>query len=310
MVIIQVMGGLGNQLQQYALYRKLIRLGKEVRLDVSWFDEVKRVEERKGANSEETSAITKRQLELLKFDRLLFETCSEEEKRKLIGSDGLSGKLRRKLMPATVHWFHESRMYHPEIFTFEDMYLSGYFACEKYYADILYELRERIQFPPSADSRNRELAEEMQNGHSISVHIRRGDYLNPENAAMFGNICTETYYEEAIRWMKEKVPDAHFYIFSDDVLYVRQKYAGEEYTVVDINHGADSFYDMWLMSNCKHHICANSTFSFWGARLGNYESKIKIRPTIHKNSQVFVKEEMQELWKGWTFVSPEGKVYF
>lgn len=310
MVIIQVMGGLGNQLQQYALYRKLVRLGKNVCLDISWFDEVNRVEERKGANSEDTPAITKRQLELLKFDRLLFETCSEEEKRKLIGLEGLSGKLRRKLLPATIHWFHESKMYHPEIFSFEDMYLSGYFACEKYYADILPELRKEIQFPSPTDIRNQKLAVEMKSCNSVSIHIRRGDYLNPENAAMFGNICTEPYYEAALRLMKEKVPEARFYIFSDDVPYARQKYVGEEYTVVDINHGADSFYDMWLMSNCKHHICANSTFSFWGARLGNDEDKLKIRPTVHKNSQVFVKEEMQELWKGWTFVSPEGEVYF
>lgn len=323
MIIIQLAGGLGNQLQQYALYRKLVRIGKEVRLDLSWFEEVEKekncrqqvqtdrtsVQNEKVSELSKTPAVTARQLELLKFDRLLLETCSEEEKRKLIGSEGLSGKLRRKLLPSTVHWFHESKMYHPEIFTFEKMYLSGYFACEKYYADILYELCEEIRFPESTDSRNRELADEMQNCNSVSVHIRRGDYLNPENAAMFGNICTDAYYETALRLMKEKVPDARFYIFSDDVPYVRAKYTGEEYTVVDINHGADSFYDMWLMSNCKHHICANSTFSFWGARLGNYEGKIKIRPTIHKNSQVFVKEEMEELWNGWVFVSPEGKVY-
>lgn len=323
MIIIQVAGGLGNQLQQYALYRKLVRLGKEVRLDLSWFEEVEKTQtgekqiqngsmmSQSGTTSEtsKTPAVTVRQLELLNFDRLLFESCSEEEKIKLIGSGGLAGKLRRKLLPFTVHWFHESKMYHPEIFTFEDMYLSGYFACEKYYADILYELREKIQFPPSSDHRNRILADEMRNCNSVSVHIRRGDYLNTENAAMFGNICTEAYYEAALQWMKDKVPDAHFYIFSDDVPYVRQKYAGEAYTIVDINHGADSFYDMWLMSNCKHQICANSTFSFWGARLGNDEDKLKIRPTIHKNSQVFIKEEMQDLWKGWVFVSPEGEIY-
>lgn len=309
MIIIQVAGGLGNQLQQYALYRKLVRMGKEVRLDLSWFEEVEKAQNGKASELSKTPAATARQLELLKFDGLTFETCSEEEKRKLIGSDGLSGKLRRKLLPSTVHWFHESKMYHPEIFTFDDMYLSGYFACEKYYADILYEFREEIQFPPSADGRNQKLAAEMQNCNSVSVHVRRGDYLNSENASMFGNICTEAYYEVALRLMKEKVPDTRFYIFSDDVPYVRQKYAGEEYTIMDINHDENSFYDMWLMSNCRHHICANSTFSFWGARLGSYDRKIKIRPTIHKNSQVFVKEEMEDLWSSWTFVSPEGEIY-
>lgn len=299
MIIIQVAGGLGNQLQQYALYRKFVRMGKEARLDLSWFDEVKQ-------NNGEAK-VTSRNLELTCFDRLVYETCTREEKERLTGSDGLSGKLRRKLLPSTIHWFHESKMYHPEILSFEDMYLSGYFACEKYYSDILYDLREKIQFPPSGNPLNPELAQEMRECASVSVHIRRGDYLNEENRAMFGNICTDAYYRKAMELIKEEVPDAHFYLFSDDISYVEQKYEGEEFTVVDINHGKDSFYDMWLMSNCKHNICANSTFSFWGARLNGNEGKIMIRPTIHKNSQVFQKEEMEDLWQGWRFVSPEGQ---
>lgn len=299
MIIIQVAGGLGNQLQQYALYRKFVRMGKEARLDLSWFDEIK------GNDGE--AKVTSRNLELAYFDRLVYETCTGEEKERLTGSDGLLGKLRRKLLPSTIHWFHESKMYHPEILSFEDMYLSGYFACEKYYSDILYDLREKIQFPPSGNSLNPELAQEMRECASVSVHIRRGDYLNEENRAMFGNICTDAYYRKAMELIKEEVSDAHFYLFSDDISYAEQKYQGEEFTVVDINHGKDSFYDMWLMSNCKHNICANSTFSFWGARLNGNEGKIMVRPTIHKNSQVFRKEEMEELWQGWRFVSPEGQ---
>lgn len=300
MIIIQVAGGLGNQLQQYALYRKFVRMGKEARLDLSWFDEIK------GNDGE--AKVTSRNLELAYFDRLVYETCTREEKERLTGSDGLSGKLRRKLLPSTIHWFHESKMYHPEILSFEDMYLSGYFACEKYYSDILYDLREKIQFPPSGNPLNRELAQEMRECASVSVHVRRGDYLNEENKAMFGNICTDAYYVKAMEVIREQVPDAHFYLFSDDISYVEQKYQGEVFTVVDINHGKDSFYDMWLMSNCKHNICANSTFSFWGARLNGNEGKIMIRPTIHKNSQVFRKEEMEDLWQGWRFVSPEGQL--
>lgn len=300
MIIIQVAGGLGNQLQQYALYRKFVRMGKEARLDLSWFDEIK------GNDGE--AKVTSRNLELAYFDRLVYETCTGEEKERLTGSDGLLGKLRRKLLPSTIHWFHESKMYHPEILNFEDMYLSGYFACEKYYSDILYDLREKIQFPPSDIPLNTELAQEMRECASVSVHIRRGDYLNEENRTMFGNICTDAYYRKAMEFIKAEVPDAHFYLFSDDASYVKQKYQGEEFTVVDINHGKDSFYDMWLMSNCKHNICANSTFSFWGARLNGNEGKIMVRPTIHKNSQVFCKEEMEDLWQGWRFVSPEGQL--
>lgn len=300
MIIVQVAGGLGNQLQQYALYRKFVRMGKEARLDVSWFEELK----------ERTlnDAVTKRELELAYFDRLVYEVCTKEEKEALIGKEGLAGKLRRKLMPSTIHLFCESKMYHPEILTFDNMYLTGYFACEKYYADILYDLREKIQFPPSDNPLNRELVREMQERESVSVHIRRGDYLCGANSDMFGGICTAAYYKTAMDTIREQIPGVHFYIFSDDAAYARTQYAGEEYTVVDINHGKDSFYDMWLMSKCKHNICANSTFSFWGARLNDNEHKIMIRPTVHKNSQVFVKEEMEDLWEGWLFVDAIGRM--
>ena len=308
MVIIQLAGGLGNQLQQYALYRKFVRLGVEARLDLSWFEKVQIAERGRTKGNDTIPVVTKREMELRYFDRLVFETCAKEEREALIGTDGIFGKLRRKLLPFTIHRFEESQMYHPELLSFENMYLTGYFACEKYYADILYDLREKIQFPPSANPLNQKMAERMRSGNSVSVHIRRGDYLNPENVAMFGNICTDAYYANAISMMKGIIPDAHFYLFSDDISYVKTKYIGEEYTIVDINHGRDSFYDMWLMSNCKHNICANSTFSFWGARLNPNEDKVMIRPTIQKNSQVFVKEEMEDLWQGWKFISPQGKL--
>lgn len=297
MVIIQLAGGLGNQLQQYALYRKFVRLGKEARLDTSWFL----------AKGQRGKVLAERELELDYFDRLIYEVCTPEEKAHLIGQDGVFGKLKRKLIPGSIRWFHENEIYHPEIFTFEEMYLSGYFACEKYYADILHDLREKIQFPTSKNPLNQEMGKEMQNCNSVSVHVRRGDYLDPENVAMFGNICTPAYYRKALEIVKEKVPDAHFYLFSDDIPYVKKEFGGDAYTVVDINHGKDSFYDMWLMSQCRHNICANSTFSFWGARLNGYKDKLMIRPTIHKNSQTFQKEEMEGLWPGWSFVSPAGQ---
>ena len=302
MIIVQLMGGLGNQLQQYALYRKFVRMGREARLDLSWFTD-KAVQEKS-----KNDKVTERKLELTLFDRLVFEVCTKEEKAELIGPEGIPGKLRRKFLPGTVHWFKENQIYHPELLTFDNMYLSGYFACEKYYADILYDLREKIQFPESSNPLNRQLAQEMRECTSVSMHIRRGDYLNEENKAMFGNICTDAYYDKAVEMIKAEEKDVHFYLFSDDVPYVKQKYRGEEYTIVDINHGRDSFYDMWLMSNCKHNICANSTFSFWGARLNGNEGKIMIRPTIHKNTQTFDKKEMEELWQGWRFISPEGKI--
>ena len=296
MIIIEVAGGLGNQLQQYALYRKFLSMGKDAKLDVSWFKD-----------TNQGRMLTKRELELDYLDGLSYTVCTPEEKAGLIGNDSIFGKLKRKLLPSSIHHFRESQMYHPELLTYDHMYVSGYFACEKYYADILNELRKEIRFPESCNPLNYTICQKMQGSESVSVHVRRGDYLNSENQAVFGNICTDAYYERAIGMIRKEIPEAQFYIFSDDISYVKKKYQGKEYTVVDINHGRESFYDIWLMSNCKHNICANSTFSFWGARLNGNDQKIMVRPTIHKNSQIFVKEEMEKLWRGWRFIDSQGR---
>lgn len=298
MIIIQVTGGLGNQLQQYALYRKFVRMGVEARLDTSWFTEPK----------QQKQVIRERELELDYFDRLIYETCTAEEKARLIGGEDWWGKIRRKIFPATIRRFTETKMYHPELLTFDNMYISGYFACEKYYADILYDLRERIQFPPGDNPLNQAAAAAMDRSASVSVHFRRGDYLDQENAGMFGNICTDAYYAMAMDYIRKRCPEAVFYLFSDDPDYVRERYKDGRFTVVDWNHGRDSFYDCWLMSKCRHNICANSTFSFWGARLNGHEDKIMIRPAVHKNSQIFEAETMRELWAGWVLVNKAGEV--
>lgn len=306
MIIIEVMGGLGNQMQQYALYQKMKSLGKEAKLDVSWFFDENR----------QKSVLAARSLELEWFDHLPMECCTEQEKRALLGKDGFFGKVKKKLLPGTNRHFQETGMYHSEIFELDDAYLSGFWACEKYYADILPKLRELIVFPKQeteadfgdAARRNRDLIERMGQEISVSLHIRRGDYLDPENAAMFGGICTDAYYEAAVSFIRERFPEAHFYVFSDDPAYAKEHYREPDFTVVDWNTGKNSLFDMQLMSCCKHNICANSTFSFWGARLNPSLDKIMIRPAKHKNGQDVGMERMQELWEGWKLIDGEGKM--
>lgn len=300
MIIIQVMGGLGNQLQQYALYQKMKHLGKEVKLDISWFEDEKK----------QTEVLASRKLELRYFENLPMEVCTRQEKEALIGTEDIFGKLKRKFMPNADRRFTESEMYHPEIFELQNAYLIGFWACEKYYADILPDLREILRFPlqkdPEGREKNQKLMAQMAGECSVSIHIRRGDYLDSANASMFGGICTDEYYDSAIRLIKEEYPDARFYLFSDDIPYVREKYRGDCYTVVDHNTGASSFYDIQLMSCCKHNICANSTFSFWGARLNANPDRIMVRPAKHKNSQQAVPERMHDLWYEWELIDEKG----
>lgn len=302
MIIVRVMGGLGNQLQQYALFRKFQSLGVEAKLDLSWF-----------AQKSQESAAAPRKFALAAFEGLPLQEASAEDVRSVLGraygeEAGFAEKIRKRLMPEKAPLFEESEMYHPRIFSWQNRYLAGYWACEAYYADILDRLREEIRFSESSDTRNREVMAEMAAEPSVSIHVRRGDYLDAANEAMFGGICTEAYYESCIKYLKEKCPGAVFYVFSDDADYVRTHFSGGEFRIVDWNRGEDSFYDMQLMSRCKHNICANSTFSFWGARLNGNPDKITLRPSIHKNTQSCVPEQMKKLWAGWTLVTPAGTV--
>lgn len=302
MIIIRVMGGLGNQLQQYALYRKFQTLGIEAKLDISWF-----------SPDNQAGMKAPRQLGLSDFVGLSMETADEAEVRALLGRTyeekaGMAEKLRRRIAPGTFPLFEESEMYHEEIFSLRDKYLVGYFACEAYYADILDMLRKEIRFPESGEEKNCRTMEKMAEQTSVSIHVRRGDYLDTVNLSMFGGICTDEYYDSAVRYIKERYAGAVFYVFSDDADYVRSRFQGEEYHIVDWNRGKDSFYDMQLMSCCRHNICANSTFSFWGARLNGHSDKCMIRPSIHKNTQICVPERMQGLWREWALITPGGEV--
>lgn len=307
MIIIRTMGGLGNQLQQYALYKKLESIGRDVRMDISWFKDA----------GTQAKMLKPRELELDYFEGISYRAAAEAEIRSILGrlwdeKEPFTSKARRKIFPGIAPSFLESDMYHEQVFGLDNKYLVGYWACEKYYADILDKLRGQIRFPKSGDAglddQNEAVMGQMAQTQSVSVHIRRGDYLEGANAALYGDICTEDYYEAAIAYMKEQFPSAKFFFFSDDIPYVREHYRSEDYEMIDWNHGKNSFYDMMLMSRCRHNICANSTFSFWGARLNPHEDKIMIRPSIHRNNQVRPPERMKELWQGWTLITPRGEV--
>lgn len=294
MLIIKMNGGLGNQLQQYALYEKMKSLGKDVKLDISWF-------------GKDTGKALKRELELDYFPNVSYEVCTAEELNG-IGNRSFFQKVSEKLHLSEKKIYAEHQMYDENIFLMNEKVLEGYWACEAYYADIMPQLREKLTFPKSDNPKNAAMEEQMRACNAVSIHLRRGDYLTVENSQMFGGICTEEYYQQAVVYIKEKVTDARFFVFSDDPGFAREKYSGEEYTIVDINHGRDSFFDMYLMSCCKHHICANSTFSFWGARLNPYRDKIVVRPLKQKNCDWYVPEKMKQLWKGWILIDEAGKV--
>lgn len=296
MVIIRVIGGLGNQLYQYALYEKMKSLGKDVKLDITDYMSYAREPER-------------RALELTYFDGLSYEVCTLKERYALTDDkQDFFSKVRRKLLGSHRHIYIEREDYNPEIFDWDNVYLDGFWNCEKYYEDRISFLQEKIIFPVSGNLKNIETAEKMLHENSVSIHIRRSDYLDECRKDRYGNICTDAYYEGALSYVKERFEKVHIYVFSDDIPYVTDKFKGKEYTIVDWNSGEDSFYDMMLMGRCAANICANSTFSMWGARLNKRPGKIMIRPFKHDNTQHFSEKYMKEAWKNWVLIKEEGTV--
>lgn len=127
-----------------------------------------------------------------------------------------------------------------------------------------------VQFKPlPLNHANQAVLEQIQITDSISLHVRRGDYLLPECTKRFCGICTKEYYQEAISFMCKKRQAAKFFVFSDDIPWCREHLPVTDAVFVDWNTGNDSIYDMYLMSHCKANIIANSTFSYWGAIISN-----------------------------------------
>ncbi len=303
MLIIRIAGGLGNQMQQYALYRKLLHAGadKLIKLDTSWFNE-----------TSQKGVLAKRELELRYFMNLPIPECTDEE-RDLYLKQNILAKAIYRAFPSLGPRFTESEMYHPEVFELKNKYIEGYFACQKYYDDILPELQNAFVFPEHPDRelhiKNVELMNEMEQRNSVSVHIRRGDYLDPENSALFGNIATDEYYDSAMNYFRAEDPDVHFYIFTNDPGYAREKYSDPgRYTIVEHNTGRQSLLDIQLMSHCRGNICANSTFSFWGARLNRRKDKELVRTFTMRNNQPCEPSSMHYYWNGWILIDKDGKV--
>ena len=205
MVIIKLMGGLGNQMQQYALYKKFISLGTDAYLDTEWYSE--HIE----------SDVTERELELDIFDNAGYKTASHEMIERITGKNSILGRLRSYFMLGRPNYICENSIYRPDIFDMDNVYLEGYWSVEKYYADIMPVLRDRFRFVPELRRRMKPEATDMEHrilgeAYPCSVHIRRGDYLNAVNVKMFGGIATEAYYESAFDLIRSLHPKVCFFI--------------------------------------------------------------------------------------------------
>lgn len=156
--------------------------------------------------------------------------------------------------------------------------LFDYFANCYLFESCREDLLQAFAFNDAPNEANSALLNEITNVNSVSVHIRRGDYLNGSNSNVFWH-PSEDWYRRAIARIEEQVHDPHFFFFSDDIEWVREQLADiKNATFVDVNHGKDAYNDLRLMSCCKRNIIANSTFSWWAAWLNTNPDKLVIAP--------------------------------
>lgn len=271
MIILKVMGGFGNQMFQYALARELLYRGKTVKADISYYHNIPLGDTQRSSIKE------------LLFDDLPIAS-NEEVQMFLYENEKLQWKIVRRIVPnfykAPVYLQRESYEYQDKLFHRENVYAVGWWQTEQYFMHVKDLVRmEYLKNIKILGEKNRSISEEIQSHkHSISVHVRGGDYHSPANKKVFGGICGREYYHRAFNFFEKQFEDCVFYIFTNDIEYARQILPmGKNYKLIE-NREDEGAQDIILMSQCKCHIIANSTFSWWGAWLNPKMDKIVISP--------------------------------
>jgi len=263
MVIARVMGGLGNQLFQYAAARRIaLKTGLPIKLDVSGFGSYRR-----------------RSYALHHFC-IVEDFATQQDLRRLKRSR--LGVILQRLAPAAKQTHIAERHFHfdPRIHEIgSGVYLAGYWQSEKYFADVSDVIRSELSVRAPARGDNLAMLRLIEGTNSVSLHVRRGDYLSNPRARRLHGCCSPDYYRSALSEISRRVRNPHFFVFSDDPSWVRENLAIDGPTVSVGHNGPGADYeDLRLMSRCRHHIIANSTFSWWGAWLDARPNQIVVAP--------------------------------
>lgn len=270
-IISHVIGGLGNQMFQYAAGRSLsIAHDVQLLLDIRDFAGYR----------------LHQGFELMRVFDCPVAVAGSQGVRDVLGWQ--SSRLARRVLarPALRFLHHRHLVVEPNFSYWEGIaqvlppaYLVGYWQSERYFAHVAEIIRSDFTFKQPLSAENQKLAERIGATNAVSLHVRRGDYLSNPKALATHGICPATYYENAVRYITARVEDANFFIFSDDLDWVRSNLRIDHPCYfVDNNAGIESYNDMRLMSLCKHHVIANSSFSWWGAWLDSGQEKIVIAP--------------------------------
>lgn len=285
MIKVEMSGGIGNQLFIYAFYRSLQLEGKKVILDLSWYKNVN------------DSTHAKYHLDI--FNTKIESYCV------LPVWDRIRHILRRRKIDIAlsrvgiINKFVEKDpgMFDEKVLTIRNGYISGTWQTEKYFSKYRDIIRTELRFIGEWSENNQSIKKQMIETESVSIHVRRGDYLKFNH--LYGNICTVEYYNQAMQVLKSKIEETnniHYFVFSDDIAWCKKELfsAVSNVTYVMGNEEDTSYMDMILMSYCKHHILANSSFSWWGEWLSEKQG-VTVAPRTWINGL-----ETKDVWrKNW-----------
>lgn len=273
MIAVKLKGGIGNQMFQYAVARSLaIEKNTWVYLDPSFL-----YEDAKGRWTQRDYALGPFhiQYKFEKSGRINFL-------RRLNHSSTWRRWSETAWWPFSFRNFNEAgTQFQPELFSLpRNVYLEGYFQSEKYFIKHAELIRKDFTVIEPPTGRNAEVMEQIRSCCAVSVHVRRGDYLALTSANSFHGTLQPHYYSAAINELGQRVSEPKkWFVFSDDIEWAKANLLkGEQATFIDWNQGETSFEDIRLMSSCKHHIIANSSFSWWGAWLNPSPEKNVIAP--------------------------------
>lgn len=277
--ILHFEGGLGNQMFQFAYYRYLQSLGHHIKLDIY-------------------SPSSKKHGGFRLFD--IFPNISKKDVLPYFVARPyflFYGDLLKKVFKINKTTNGGDNFLKPVI-PDNIIWIRGLWQSYKYLLAIEPQLNKDFVFTDFTDSYNKEIAEKIQKSESVSIHIRRGDYLKPRVQITMGNICDTEYYTEAISIIKTHVGNPSFFVFSDDIEWVKKNLNLPDATYINYNKKENSFRDMQLMSLCKHNIIANSSFSWWGSWLNKHSNKVVVAPKkwMHNNNAVVIDDLIPPEW--------------
>lgn len=271
MIVIKLKGGLGNQMFQFAL-GSILSKQKNVplKLDHRFFE-----------FSKHHDGVTEREFELHVFDNEYIRAIAKDIN--LFEKPSLLNKIKRKYgftYPKKYTEPPDGKFQKSVLDLHRPAYLNGYFQSYKYYLKQESFVKSLFQFPlEKLDQKNNLLLETIRNSVSISVHIRRGDYLALQVSGTY-EVCSTDYYSKAVHQLTSKYSNATVVFFSDDMDWVKETFGSmvHDKIFVESNTGKKSWIDLSLMSNCHHNIIANSSFSWWAAWLNPNPNKEIIAP--------------------------------